>query len=608
MIKSAFAEFNIALRGLTVAQSNVQVSAHNISNASTIGYSRQYAQQSTTRPMASGKVGMWGTGAEITAVRQYRSAFLDTQYRAKSSVLGQYSIKNAQLNVTEITFNALGEDGLTAQLDDLFNTMEDLSSNPESLTNRNNTITQAVTVAQQVASIGSQLQDQQISVNQEIKTVVDVVNSLGVQITALNNQIKISEANGAHANDLRDQRNLLIDELSKYVNVSVKEVQRNKDYDETDPTSGPSDLSLSIQINGYNFVSGESVSQLRCVQRDNTNKMNEMDADGLYNIEFADSGLKFNMYSNSLEGELKGLIDLRDGNNSSSTMAYDALLGKTVLAGSESPQPDPTDATKYPLGKTDPKYLSDLAKYFDVPVLADEASILKARPGANATRTLTTDSYKGLPHYMNKLNNFLRTFALSINEGMTFDTSSGYGKSAQKVNIDGVSGHINSYDLNGNQGELFFTYRAYGVYQTKGAISDYTNITFNNFHVNPDLVKDPGLVACSDSATSGQGNANALKELISLKTNTKIYKEGTYQDYLIALTGELAITKKQAENFDNNYTEIVALTDNQRMSVSGVDTNEEMVNLTRNQQLYQASAKLITILSSIYSTCIDLGR
>ncbi len=607
MIKSAFAEFNIALRGLTVAQSNVQVSSHNIANATTTGYSRQYAQQETTRPFASGRVGMWGTGAEVSAVLQFRSAFLDTQFRTKSSVLGQYAIKNAQLGMTEVTFGALGEDGLTAQIDSLFNTLEDLSSNPESLTNRNNTISQSVTITQQIASVGKQLQDQQISANQEIKTVVDSINSMGIQISALNNQIKISEANGAHANDLRDQRNLLIDELSKYVNINVKEVQRNKEYNEKDPTSGPSNIELTVQINGYNFVDGDQVYQLKCVQRANTEKVNEMDADGLYNLEFSGSGLKFNLYSNTLEGQLKGLIDVRDGNNSNTTMAYDALLGKTVMVGTESPQPDPAN---YPGGATDPNYIKDLGKYFDVDSTryTTEAQILAARPGNNATRTLSTGSYKGLPHYMNKLNNFIRTFALSINEGKTFDTSNGYGKSATKNDLVGVNGHINSYDLNGNPGELFFTYKAGGIYQTTGEILDYTNITFANFHVNPDLLSDPALLACSDSPTSGEANANSLKQLISLKTNTKIFKEGTYQDYLIAMTGELAITKKQADNFDKNYTEVVSLTDNQRMSVSGVDTNEEMVNLTRNQQLYQASAKLISILSTIYSTCIDLGR
>ncbi len=564
MIKSAFAEFQIALRGLTVAQSNMQISSHNIANASTEGYSRQYSKQVATKPFASGKVGMWGTGAQITEVSQYRSVFLDTQYRGKNTVLGQYSIKNAQLTTTEVTFNALGESGLTAQLDTYFDTLEDLSKNPESTTTRNNTITQAQTITEQIKTIGIQLREQQVSVNQEVKTCVDTINSLGERIASINKQIKIFEANGSNANDLRDQRNLLIDELSGLANVKVIEIQKNKEYDENDPTSGPSNIDLKIQINGYNFVNGYSVSKLECVQRDDSNKVNEMDAEGLYNIIFADTGLEFDIYSSSLSGELKGLIDMRDGNNGTPTRVYDAATDKSVLIGNETSN-DPDN------------------------------------------EIFTSNTYKGIPHYMNKLNNFIRSFALSMNEGKTFDTTSGYGSKAVKTDLDGVSGHINSYDLNGNQGELLFTYQTGSTYQYSGAITDYTKINFDNFYVNPHLIDDPELFACSDSPSAGPGNANAVLEYINLKNNTKVYKEGTYQNYIIAMSGELGITKSQAESFQNNYSEVLILTNNQRISISGVDTNEEVVNLTRNQQLYEASAKLISILSKVYATCIDLG-
>lgn len=616
MIRSSFAEFQIALRGLTVAQSNIQVSAHNISNASTVGYSRQYTKQSATTPFSSGSVGMWGTGAEVTDVLQHRSTFLDTQFRAKSSVLGQYTIKSAQLSATEVTFDALGDSGLTSQIDTFFNAMEELSLNPESLTTRNNTITELQSIVDQISTIGTQLQEQQKSVNQEVLTVVDSINSIGKQIASLNQQIKISEANGSQANDLRDQRNLLLDELSGYVNIKVTETQKNKDYDENDPTSGASNLELSVQINGYDFISGNNVNTLQCVKRNSTNQVNEMDAAGLYDIEFAGSGLEFDIYSSTLSGELKGLIDIRDGNNGTATMTYDALLGKSVLTGSETPMPDSTDLTTYPLGADDPQYIADLAKYADVDPTEYSSNaefvtavVDKGVRGNNATRTLTTDTYKGLPHYMNKLNNFIRTFALSMNEGLTFDTSDGYGKNATKTDsgLESTAGHINSYDLNGNQGQLLLTFQSGGVYQTTGAIDDYTNINFNNFYINPNIADDPSLLACSDSADGEVGNANAVQGYIDLKDNTKLFKEGTYQSYLIAMSGELGIVTEQAVSFEESYFEMQTLTENQRLSVSGVDTNEEMVTLTKNQQLYEASAKLISVLSSIYATCIDLG-
>lgn len=625
MIKSAFAELTIATRALTTAQSNIQVNAHNISNAATKGYSRQYTVQSATKPFASGSVGMWGTGSDVTSVNQIRSVFLDVQFRSKTSILGQYTIKNEQLNITEVTFSALGDSGLTTQIDDFFDTLEELSKEPQSLTTRNNTITSAVSMAEQVSTIGKQLQEQQTSINQEVKTVVDTVNSIGQQIVSLNNQIKIYEMNGSNANDLRDQRNLLVDELSQYVNVKTTEVETNKEYDANDPNSGLSVKEFKVQINGYTFIDNDFIDELQCVKRDATTKVNEMDANGLYDIQFKLTKQEFDIYSDTLTGELKGLIDTRDGNNNTNTMYYDAILGKAVMAGTETAMPtapDATDTTKYPGGEIDPdyladyeSYLSDLSKYADVDrsnytTDADFiAAVESGVRGSDATGPLTTSTYKGLPHYMNKLNNFIRTLALSVNEGKTFDTSSGYGKNAEKVDIDGTNnGLINYYDLEGNEGELLFTYQQYGVYQNSGEIEDYTNINFNNFYVNPNLVDDPSMLAISDSATDGESNANGVLWLIDLKTDSDIFKEGTYQDYLIAMTGELAIAKNQAQNFTDNYSEVVTLTENQRQSVMGVDTNEELVYLTRNQQLYEAAAKLISTINEIYATCVNLGR
>lgn len=610
MIKSSFAELNIAMSGLTTAQYNVAVNAHNIANASTVGYTRQYTIQQACRPYSSsGGVGMWGTGSEVTSVVQYRSEFLDSQYRQKNATTGQYGIYYQQLAMAETTFGALGEEGLTAEMDAYFNAMQDLSTDPSSLTDRNNFINEAVAITEQISSIGEALQTQQSSVNAEIKSVVSEINSIGEQIVSLNNRIKLSEANGETANDLRDQRNVLVDQLSEYVNISVDEVQLNSDYDENDPTSGPSNLEFRVKINGYDFIKGDEYYPLECVERED--KVNEMDADGLYDIQFKNTGQSFDLYSSTLSGELRGLIDIRDGNNGTNTMVYDALQGKSVLAGSELPMPDPAD---YAGGDSDPDYISDLAKYADVDPAnysSDaefvDAVVNKNVRGKDATGTLTTSIFKGLPHYMNKLNNFIRTLAVTMNEGSKFDTSSGYGKDAVKVDIDGVDGFINCFDLNGDEGELLFTYENNGVYQTDGEITDYTNINFNNFHVNPDLIEDPELLACSDSPDGAESNGEGIAQLLELKEDGSIFKEGTYQDYLIAITGELAIDVEHAEDFATSYAEATLYTENQRQSVSGVDLNQEVTYLTRNEQIYRANAQLISILNEMYDTCVNLG-
>lgn len=610
MIKSSFAGLNIAMSGLSTARYNVTVNAHNIANAATDGYTRQYTTQQASRPAYyGGSVGMWGTGSEVTAVLQYRSAFLDSQYRDKNSSSGQYEMAYQQFSITEATFSALGEDGLTTQIDDYFNALENLSTDPSSITNRNSFITEASSMAKQISEIGSQLQSQQSDINVEIKSVVTRINAIGEQISMLNNRIKLAEVSGQSANDLRDQRNLLVDELSQYVNVSVEEVELNKDYNPYDVSTGLSNLQYNVKINGYDFVKGDDCFELECVERDY--KANEMDVDGLYDIQFATTGTSFNIYSSSLSGELKSLIDMRDGNNSTTTMVYDALQGKSVLSGSELNMPDPAD---YTLGSSDPEYIKDLSTYADINpdnYSSDaefvDAVVNKNARGENATGTVTTNSAKGLPHYMNKLNNFVRTLAVTMNEGKKFDTTHGYGKDAEKVDLEGVDGFINYYDLNGNSGQLLFTYENNDTYKTEGEITDYTNINFNNFHVNPNLIEDSSLLGCSTSPDTAESNGTGISQIISLKEEDEIFREGSYQDYLIAMTSELSISTNNAEEFSARYSETTLLTDNQRQSVSGVNLDEETVYLMRNEQIYEANAKLVSVLNHMYSTCIDLG-
>ncbi|MDR2904082.1 MAG: flagellar hook-associated protein FlgK, partial [Clostridiales bacterium] len=98
---------------------------------------------------------------------------------------------------------------------------------------------------------------------------------------------------------------------------------------------------------------------------------------------------------------------------------------------------------------------------------------------------------------------------------------------------------------------------------------------------------------------------NVILGFISLKDNDSLFREGSLQDYIAGISVELGIDLKQAQNFEKNYTDVTAGIEKQRLSVSGVDINEEMVNMIKYQQQYQAAAKLINAIDSIYDTMIN---
>lgn len=541
MIRSSFYEFNVAITGLSVAQANMQINAHNISNANTTGYSRQYAIQSANTPIGyNNGHGMYGTGASVNSIGQVRNFYLDTKYWNRSCTLGEYTAKSNQMSALETTFNELGDGtGLSGGMDSLFTALQELGVDTSSLTIRNNFVSEADSLAELINTLGTELDKQQYEVNEEIKMTVDRINSISNQIASLNEQIRRYELGGDNANDLRDARALLVDELSGYVNVDVEEIELNQDYDPNDITTGLSNKQFNVKINGYNLVQGTENNTLECVEREVGEEKNPNDVEGLYDIKFANSGMTFNIYSSTLTGTLKGLVDVRDGNNSKNSLGT-----------------------------------NDYGETFE-----------------------STTSYKGIPHFQDKLNTLVRVFARAFNEGKDYEGNA----------IDGVTGHQNGYDLNGDTGNYLFTYTSGGVTlnnTTDGAL-DYSKMNYKNFTVNTDMLSDPSLFAASTTADSGESDNNLVLGLLGLQKDDSVFSEGSVEDYVSGIAIEVGICVSQAEKFETMYTSTVSMIDNQRVSVSGVDLNEEMMTMIQYQQQYNAAAKLVNAIDGIYNTLIN---
>ena len=539
-MKSSFFEFHVATSALFTARSALQVVSHNIANAETVGYYRQYAEQRASRPLATyNSKGMVGTGSEVYGIGQIRSLYLDKKYWTERGVLGEHTAKKHQLNMLEATFNELSGTGISGNFDSFFAKMQDLVTNAPDGTHRNNAVKTAESLAIFVNGVASSLRSQQKDANTEVATVVKAINNLGTQIASLSERIAKYEIDGSQANDLRDRRAVLIDELSLYVNVQVEEREFNEDYAAgkypNPQDRGKSDKRLSIMINGYEFVNNWDVIELECVPRAAGAERNEMDAPGMYDLIFK-NGVEFNIYSPTLKGELKGLIDVRDGNN-----------GQPV-------------------------------------------------PGQ------PTHNFKGIPYYLEQLNTMVRTFAKAINEGIDINGNP----------ILGVTGHVDGYDKNNaKSNKWFFTYKdQVGVEQDNlSAANRYDGMNCFNFQVNSKLMGDPDLLACSDTQNSGESNNNVILGFASLATYQSLFKEGKLSDFVNSIASELGVDTKQSMNFEANYTDVTKSIDNQRMQVSGVSLNEEVLTMVQYQQQYTAAAKLISVINDIYNVMInEMGR
>ena len=244
-MRSTFAGLSIASSGLFAAQRALDITGHNISNANTRGYSRQRLNQAAQDPMSIvGGQGQLGLGVKMQFISQVRDEMLDIKYRTEVNTLGEWEEKYNSISQIEAIFNEPTDTGIRKVMDNFFEGLNSLSKDPSSPTTRAVFIQSAVALAQNFNHMTDNFEKMIRDANEEVESSVRSINSMGSQIARLNEQILEAELDGSRANDLRDARNLLIDDLSKLVDIQVKEV----------PISNGNSSTLSILIQGTPLV------------------------------------------------------------------------------------------------------------------------------------------------------------------------------------------------------------------------------------------------------------------------------------------------------------------------------------------------------------------
>lgn len=227
-MRSTFSGLSIALSGAWAQQKALDVTGHNISNVNTEGYARQVINTASSMPSMVGVSGNGslmkvGTGVDIAEIKQYRDYFLDQKIRRENQSLGYWQAKQGAIEELETIFNDNVEDGLQTVMDSFWNSWSQLSKPSGGLTARSLVKENAIAFVETVKNMDIMLTNFRKNRNDEIKQNVDRLNTLTKGIANLNYEIKKAEGNGATASDLRDQREIYVQELSKIAKVQVIE-------------------------------------------------------------------------------------------------------------------------------------------------------------------------------------------------------------------------------------------------------------------------------------------------------------------------------------------------------------------------------------------------
>jgi flagellar hook-associated protein 1 FlgK len=306
MVTGIFGMLNTGKGALLAQQTGINVTGHNISNVNTEGYSRQKVVMETNMPVSAWP-GQVGTGVKAAQINRVYDSFLGIQMRDETASLGRWEAQESGLKNIDAIFNESNGYGLNQAMNEFWNSWQELSNNPSGITERNNVVEKGKALASVFCRIDGELTRAQRQADDNIKAAIGQINTLAGQIAALNKNISSAEVGGQKANDYRDQRDMLIKDLSSL--IDVKTFENN---------NGQVNVILG---SGRPLVNEASVQSLSVDTR----------SDGLSNIMWNDGyGTSVNITDNISGGKLKGWLELRDTDINSYLGKLDSLAGVLI--------------------------------------------------------------------------------------------------------------------------------------------------------------------------------------------------------------------------------------------------------------------------------------
>lgn len=301
---SLFGSLNTALLGVYTHKLAMNVVGHNIANSNTDGYSRQRPMIVTTPPLTLqfSNILTIGTGSQVKDIQRVRDLFLDLQYRQVTNRYTYFDTTYSNLHYIEQLLTGSAESGINSLYDYFLSTAEEVITDPTNVAAKREFVTSAQQMVTNIRDFYLRLQQLREDINQEISQLADKINSLVANLAKINEQIRIATALKSTPNDLLDERDRILDELSQYANIAHYETE-----------DGQTILMLGDQV----VLSGSVQTKIRALERPY--------AKGFYELFAGNSKVTIS------DGKVKALLDLRD----STIVKYMSYLDEFALTLSD---------------------------------------------------------------------------------------------------------------------------------------------------------------------------------------------------------------------------------------------------------------------------------
>ena len=576
---------DIATRALAAQQYCLDVTAHNIANVNTEGYSRQIPTLQGEEAVLDQGV-ILGRGVEIEQVTRSVDQFIDNKLMQEKSNLSSSQEMEKYMQVLEGMFSENSGVSISSMLSDYWNLWNDVSNNPSGSSERIALYEHSLLMSDQFKSLSPDLNQVQTDITHAVTVGVERINQITKEIAQINVEIVSMEANNNVANDLRDKRNVLVSELNEYLDIKCFE---------------QSDHSLSIiAVRGCTLVQGDRNYELT------------MDVD---RVKWQDSGGNYVDVTNYIaKGKLGAWLDLRDNIIAKYKLDLDemakefiwsvnqqhsqgvGLEGFSMVTGTYAVSNSGEELGTQDSGLDYYEKISD--GNFNLWIYDSNGAVV-----GGAANVISIDSDAG-GTTLSSLRNDINGVA-NISASITADG---------KLKIDADSGNT-----------FAFSDDTSNVLAALGINTFFSGSTSGGISVNSKIVADKNHIAAAridaitgEFASGDNDNALAMTDLQyttmdilqwtcdRINGNTEGSVTTTIEDYYHSMVGSIGIISSSISRETEFNKMMVNELNTLRNSISAVSLDEEMTNLIKYQHAYQAAAKLITISDEMLDTLISV--
>jgi flagellar hook-associated protein 1 FlgK len=616
----------IGRKGVQAHQVALNTIGHNINNMNTPGYSRQRVEFTAFQPIfmpalnRAETAGQLGQGVSVERIERVRDQFLDRRIVMQASGEGYWETRDKYIGNMEHLYLETGFNSIRSKMDSFWDAWQELSDHAADNEFRVAVLNRGKTLIDGINLHFNGLTSLQIQANQEIEMTVSNINEITRQIAALNADIQRIKGQGDNPNDLMDRRDLLVDELSKLIDITVTE----KDPDE-----------FMVHTSGHVLVQGRIGRQF--------DLRKDTDAESFAHVYWRDTGSQM-IFS---KGSLGALFELRDvtiekeiQNLDNMTINFADLVNEIHRnAYGSNGRTGINFFSEYPFvtnvnGNYDRSGNGVFDSTYIYRINGQHSLDPQAQPGFEGVITLSgSDRQVQIPYFstdtvhdiVTRINNSGAEVVARLNRDGSLQLKGTPAEliNGQRVNPDFVIRHVedSGHFLAGYAGILlqsgadgaFRWDTADAVTVLQGGAQDYAVAPIAHpsgwLQVNPDLFRDPGSIAAGfgeNGRAANPGNGDAAAAIASIRNNSvMIGRFATFDDYFANTIGSIGLMGEQSKRALATENQIMNYLRNLRESISGVNLDEELSNMIRFQKGYEAAARFISTVNSMLDTLLN---